>query len=228
VRVQTLLGLSQVCFFHWCFSILRGDFLSDDEGICCGVILLVLFIAYVWSISPEIVIFFGVLIFIGVLVYLSKVFGEKQKQNRERVVQKEKQEKERRIQIEREERERMKSDFYHRIDLLQSKYPSIDLNGIKQLFTSYDDRGLEYNRQKAIELLEEIEEKVNEFENIQEDIHSIKIKINKLTERLAEGDIDSDSYTRALNDLESLKKSKEEELWKKRNKLFKDDYEKPF
>jgi hypothetical protein len=54
------------------------------------------------------------------------------------------------------------------------------------------------------------------------------MKIRQLTDRLADGKIDSEAYKRASNDLEQQKSELEEKIWKLRNDLFKDDYEKPF
>ena len=53
-------------------------------------------------------------------------------------------------------------------------------------------------------------------------------KTTNLTSRVADGEVDSESYKRALDDLESQKKELEEKIWKIRNELYKDDYEKPF
>jgi len=117
-----------------------------------------------------------------------------------------------------------KDDLQKRIDELSQKNQSLDLSEVISLDHLYVSQ-----RKKAKEILDNVEERYAEFEELQQDLKNIKIKTNRLTDRLANGGLDSESYKRALDDLEKARKEKEERLWNLRSKLFKeDDYEKPF
>lgn len=83
--------------------------------------------------------------------------------------------------------------------------------------------------------LDEAEKKLEEtlirFENynkLRDELENINDNIGYLTKRFAENKLDSKSYNRALDELERKKKENEERMWKLRNELFKEDYEKPF
>lgn len=103
-----------------------------------------------------------------------------------------------------EEKRRKRNQFHYRVKELKSKYPSINLKGVEELFENSRNRYYESDKENAIHLLDDIEARIKEYENIKRELKEIGVKINKLTERLAEGDIDSNTYTRALNDLEAL------------------------
>lgn len=63
---------------------------------------------------------------------------------------------------------------------------------------------------------------------LKENLKTVNNKIKTLTDKLTNGEISSQAFTKANDNLEKDKKEIEEELWKLRNELFKDDYEKPF
>jgi len=117
-----------------------------------------------------------------------------------------------------------RADFQERIDSLYQKNQSLNLSEVISLKDHPDSSQLK----KAEELLETIENQYAEYERLQKELKDNKIKTNRLTDRLANGELDSESYKRALDDLDSSRKEKEERLWTLRNKLFKEDYEKPF
>jgi hypothetical protein len=107
---------------------------------------------------------------------------------------------------------------------LKDKSLPINLDEIDDLIKSREKDKL----QKAKKLLEEKEQQYTKYLLLQDDLKNIRFKINNLTRRLADGDLDSEAYNRALNDLENQQKDYEEKIWKLQNKLFKDEYEKPF
>lgn len=80
----------------------------------------------------------------------------------------------------------------------------------------------------AEKCINQLEHDLEEFKDKQKSLKEVSVKLRRLTDRLADGELDSESYKRAANDLEQHKKDLEEKLWKLRNKLFKDEYEKPF
>lgn len=57
---------------------------------------------------------------------------------------------------------------------------------------------------------------------------NIQQKIQSLTEKISGGEISSKAFERAREDLDKEMKENEEKIWKLKNKLFKDEYEKPF
>jgi len=116
-------------------------------------------------------------------------------------------------------------EFTERIEKLLQKNKNLNLSEALSL----QDHPDASQRKKAITILEKIENEYEDFIQIQEGIRDIKNKTKKLTDRLADGELDSDSYKRALDDLEKSLMLKEEKLWMLKNKLFNEsDYEKPF
>jgi len=108
-----------------------------------------------------------------------------------------------------------------RLTNLQSKNADILVDDIEKKISNGKTK-------EASRLLDEREKSFNKFSMLSEDLQNVKSKIRKLTDRVADGELDSEAYKRALDDFEVQKKEVEEQLWKLRNKLFKDDYEKPF
>ena len=82
--------------------------------------------------------------------------------------------------------------------------------------------------QKAFELLEDREKEYHKLLEFEEELKDIKEKIKGLTNRVSNGDLSSEAFTTAHNGLEREQKEIEESLWKLKNKIFKDKYEKPF
>jgi glutamyl-tRNA reductase len=81
---------------------------------------------------------------------------------------------------------------------------------------------------EADSTLNKIEKKYEEFKRNYSKLEDINNMIESLTNRVANGELTSNAFEKARDDLDRKKKEIEEELWKLRNKLFKDDYEKPF
>ena len=113
------------------------------------------------------------------------------------------------------------SILYSRLNSIKSENPNVIVNDIQILL----DKN---NVMEAEKLLKTREEQLNKFNNSKTYLEDLNNKINRLSVRLAEGDIDSDTYTRAYNDLESQKKDHEEQIFNIRRNLFKEEYEKPF
>jgi uncharacterized membrane protein YgaE (UPF0421/DUF939 family) len=126
---------------------------------------------------------------------------------------------------ERSKYEKEKSELNYQVERLRRKNENLDLSEIISLLDHPDAS----QRTRAKLLLNAIEREFSEFEKILEEINEVKLKSSRLTDRLANGDLDSEPYKRALDDLEKSRKEKEERLWKLRSKLFKEsEYEKPF
>lgn len=113
------------------------------------------------------------------------------------------------------------NDFKQRLNSLRSHNKDIDLTNIEKKLSNGE-------LDEAERLLDEKEQHLDKFNTLSKDLTSLKTKIRKLTDRVADGELDSEAYKRALDDLEVQKKEIEEKIWKLRNELFKDDYEKPF
>ena len=84
------------------------------------------------------------------------------------------------------------------------------------------------SKKEADRIITQREKSLNHYQSIFGDIHDIRSKIMKLTDRIAEGELDSETYKRALNDLETQLRESEEALWDLRSELFREEYEKPF
>lgn len=116
------------------------------------------------------------------------------------------------------------------------KKKRVILDKINELVCEETDIQVDYIKQllnkdqvdKAEKIINELENDYEEFEQNKKELGEIKNKTKRLTDRLADGEIDSESYKRASDDLEKQEKELEEKLWKLKNKLFKDEYEKPF
>lgn len=108
-----------------------------------------------------------------------------------------------------------------KIQELKEKNSSVDFDEIDLLIKINEFK-------KAEKSIIKIESDLNDFEINKESLRDAGSKLRQLTDRLANGELDSESYKRAADDLEEQRKDIEEKLWKLRNKLFKDEYEKPF
>jgi hypothetical protein len=84
------------------------------------------------------------------------------------------------------------------------------------------------NLAEALDLLKNKQTSYDNFIKLQEESKEVDLKIKKLTKRVADGELDSDAFKQARDDLEIERKEIEEKLWKIRNKLFRETYEKPF
>lgn len=110
------------------------------------------------------------------------------------------------------------------------------INDLKQInervFIADIEKILEENSEsskiEANKLLTQREQSLNHYQSTFADISNIRSKIMKLTDRIAEGELDSETYKRALNDLETQLRESEATLWDLRSELFREEYEKPF
>jgi len=116
------------------------------------------------------------------------------------------------------------SEIIGKLDNLKNKYPFTTWEDIEKLVRNNNMELLD----KASELLSEREKQCEKFLRLQRDFEKVNEKIKKLTERFSKGEADSEAFKTARDDLEREKKEIEEQLWKLRSKLFKEDYEKPF
>lgn len=117
--------------------------------------------------------------------------------------------------------EKNMQETIERMNKLTHKEPKINIDDIKELMSKkqIDEAEIELNR---------LENQYKEYTKINIKLRDIKIKIESLTDKLADGTIDSKAYNRALTELEKKQKAIIENLWKLKNILFKQDYEKPF
>jgi hypothetical protein len=104
---------------------------------------------------------------------------------------------------------------------LESFKDTIFLDDIKTLI-------LDEKNEEAYTLICQREDAYEKFLARQKDLKYVEEKIRNLTKRIANGEISSETFNRARDDLEREKKEIEEQLWTLRLKLFKEDYEKPF
>lgn len=118
------------------------------------------------------------------------------------------------------EREKI-NEIRKELKQLKEKYPLLNDNNIDEALESL-------NIKHGEDILKYIKNKINEFEESKKDLSNLQQKIRRLTDRLADGELDSEAYKRASNDLEIQKSDLEEHLWKLRNELFNENYEKPF
>ena len=104
---------------------------------------------------------------------------------------------------------------------LKNKSHQIKIDDIDRLFK---DNELE----EALTLIKKRTKEYDKFQKHKTEIKDIQQSINELTTRVANGKLSSDAFSTANTNLERKKRDLEEQLWKLRNKLFKDEYEKPF
>lgn len=124
-------------------------------------------------------------------------------------------------------KEKIKTDHLElRLRKLINKDSSLILDDVEKLL----NKGFftKESLKEAENLLNEKEKNYDSYTKLKKEFYNLKNKMILLTDRVAEGEVDSESYKRAADDLDSQMKVLEEKLWKLRNKLFKDDYEKPF
>ena len=107
------------------------------------------------------------------------------------------------------------------INLLLSENSSICVSDIRKLLN-------EERFDKAFKLYEQRKNDYKKYVELEKELELIKNKIKGLTEKISIGDLTSDAFTKANENLNLEKKEVEEQLWKLKNKIFKDKYEKPF
>jgi len=117
-----------------------------------------------------------------------------------------------------------KHGLWERLSMLKDQNTSLFLADIETLLGENDIE----SKEKAAKLLTERENSFDKYQAIYSEIGDIRSKIMKLTDRIANGQLDSETYKRALNDLETQQRESEESLWRFRSDLFKEEYEKPF
>ena len=110
------------------------------------------------------------------------------------------------------------------LESLKNEYDNLDVTDIEKNIQNGDSQSLE----TAANLLENIKKQLYEFEKFNNDLKDSKLKLNKLSQRLADSTIDPESYDKAYSDLKTHRKEIEDKLWQLRKKLFKEEYEKPF
>jgi len=81
---------------------------------------------------------------------------------------------------------------------------------------------------KAEQLLDERKRDYERYLELGRSLKDVGEQTTMLSTRLAKGELTSDAYERARDDLESRKKDIDEELWKIQRKIFREKYEKPF
>jgi hypothetical protein len=112
-------------------------------------------------------------------------------------------------------------NLFTRLEKLLSTNPNVFVDDIKKEIEKRQYRNAE-------KLLTEREQANEEFKHLEKQLKSLNNTKNNLTKRLAEGELSSSAFETARDDLEQEKKKLEEELWKLKSILFKDEYEKPF
>jgi hypothetical protein len=110
------------------------------------------------------------------------------------------------------------------LQVFRKQHPTLNMRDIEDLLKTTDDQSIK----KAEILLSQRKKDYEHYIKTENNLKETNARINNLTKRLADGNIDSDAYKTARDDLEQEKKRLEEELWKLRSILFKDEYEKPF
>lgn len=114
-----------------------------------------------------------------------------------------------------------KTDINEKIKYYKNQEPNLQLDFIRNLVKKNELK-------KANEKLNELITNYNEFKRLNNKIVNIDDSIESLTEKLANGKLSSEAYTKANENLEQKRKNIEEKIWRLKNSLFKDEYEKPF
>lgn len=114
-----------------------------------------------------------------------------------------------------------KTMIINKLNALLDKEQDLQVDEIKNLINNNQIENAENKLDKIIN-------KYNNYQKTNDELKNVKEKISSLTNRVADGDLSSEAFSMAHSELERKKKEIEEKLWKLRNKLFKDDYEKPF
>ena len=107
------------------------------------------------------------------------------------------------------------------IEELLGKESNFFVEDIKSCLSKNDFEGAE-------KLLEEKKRLYDRFLELKKGMGDIDKRTAKLSTKLAEGEVTSDAYERAREDLEREKRDIEEEIWKIQRKIFREKYEKPF
>jgi succinate dehydrogenase/fumarate reductase flavoprotein subunit len=110
------------------------------------------------------------------------------------------------------------------LQTFKKQHPALNVADIENLLETKDNQSIK----KAEVLLSQRKKEYEHYIKTENDLKETNARITNLTRRLADGNIDSEAYKRARDDLEQEKKKLEEGLWKLRSILFKEDYEKPY
>ncbi|MCG2718900.1 MAG: hypothetical protein L6408_08740, partial [Nanoarchaeota archaeon] len=81
---------------------------------------------------------------------------------------------------------------------------------------------------KAEQTLGERKQDYERYLELQQNLKNIEEQSRMLSKRLAKGELTSDAYERAKDDLDKDKYDIDEKLWKIQRKIFREKYEKPF
>ncbi|MCG2826102.1 MAG: hypothetical protein L6265_05870, partial [Thermoplasmatales archaeon] len=81
---------------------------------------------------------------------------------------------------------------------------------------------------KAVQLLGDRRRDYERYLELGKSLKDVEEQTTMLSTRLAKGELTSDAYERARNDLDRRKYDIDEELWKIQRKIFREKYEKPF
>ncbi|MCG2826489.1 MAG: UPF0179 family protein, partial [Thermoplasmatales archaeon] len=151
---------------------------------------------------------------------------EKRRKQIEEQKRKEMEEKERLVELEarrkaKEEGQKNLAELKEELEALQKNIPNIFVDDIKSLI-------LQDEINDANKLLSERKNDYDKYLELNKEMKDIDIKLAKLSSKLAEGEITSDAYETARDDLIRKKSYVEEELWKIQRKIFREEYEKPF
>lgn len=112
-------------------------------------------------------------------------------------------------------------ELTNKIKGLQKRNPNIFVEDLKQFIS----KG-KFDKVKRI--LIEKEKEYNRFLKMTDELKDIDTKLTKLSSKLADGEITSEAYENANDNLVRRKRDVEEGLWKIQNKIFREKYEKPF
>jgi len=119
------------------------------------------------------------------------------------------------------ERERKQHYVVNTIDELLRKEAHFFVDDIKNSLSKGDFEGAE-------KLLEERKRGYERYLDIVRSLKDVDDKTTKLSSRLAEGEVTSDAYEQAMDELKRKKYDIEEELGKIKRKIFREKYVKPF
>ncbi|MCG2826486.1 MAG: zinc-ribbon domain-containing protein [Thermoplasmatales archaeon] len=120
-----------------------------------------------------------------------------------------------------ETEKKRRQDALNAVEELLNKEANFFVDDIKSYLSKNDFEGAE-------KLLEEKKRLYDRFLELKKGMNDIDKRTAKLSTKLAEGEVTSDAYERAREDLERGKRDIEEEMWKIQRKIFREKYEKPF
>ena len=108
-----------------------------------------------------------------------------------------------------------------KITMLKEEEKMIDVRAIE---SALEDGDFE----RANELLNELKENYQEYQDILDDLKELDDRMDKLSKRLAEGEIDNDSFKAAKESVDNKKYDLRNKLNKLRKEVIYEDYQKPF